>query len=58
MAQKPMLRAEVYARALRASQNVKGAEYVQALALVNGLSTTMPSVALLLSKAAVGKQVP
>jgi hypothetical protein len=58
MAQKPMLRAEVYARALRESQNVKGAEYVQALALVNGFSTTMPSVALLLSKAAVGKQVP
>jgi hypothetical protein len=26
MAQKPMLRAEVYARASRASQNVKGAE--------------------------------
>jgi hypothetical protein len=26
MAQKPMLRAEVYARALRASQNVKRAE--------------------------------
>jgi hypothetical protein len=26
MAQKPMLRAEVYVRALRASQNVKGAE--------------------------------
>jgi hypothetical protein len=26
MAQKPMLRAEVYAHALRASQNVKGAE--------------------------------
>jgi len=26
MAQKPMLRAEVHARALRASQNVKGAE--------------------------------
>jgi hypothetical protein len=26
MAQKPMLRAEVFARVLRASQNVKGAE--------------------------------
>ena len=32
--------------------------YVQTLALFNGLSTLMPSVALLFSEAAVGKQVP
>jgi hypothetical protein len=32
--------------------------YVRTLAFFNGLSTLMPSVALLLSESAVGKQVP
>jgi hypothetical protein len=33
-------------------------QYIQTLTFFNGLSTLMPFVALLLSEAAVGKQVP